>query len=284
MKRYFLCFMALVFFSSCETIVKVDLDDGEKKLVVASYLDFSNTSDKGYARVYLTESSPFYNTNSPKAISDATVLINDTYLLEEQSDSIGYYVSIDSIPYMEEEEFRIDIIAEIDGEEGHWMAINKFTTVPKIDSVYYVYEPAEPPFQDEGYYVKVMITDPAEEENFYHLSVMVNDTSILELNQGTKRSTILKDEYVNGMDLDFIVNDLPLKNGDHMRLTLSSITEDIYYYYFNLYTLLTETSDIGAAPPFPVVGNVISLDDHFDNALGNFQVRSIEVKEIIISD
>ena len=94
----------------------------------------------------------------------------------------------------------------------------------------------------------------------------------------------VRDEYVNGMDLNFIVKDNPFKEGEHLKVILSSITEDVYYYYFNMFTLLTETSGIGAAPPFPLYGNVVSVDENFDNALGCFQVRSTTEREITIID
>ena len=284
MKKVSIYCLSLFLFSSCETVVQLDLDEGDKNLVVESYLEFSDTNDTGLARVFLTESSPFYGEISPKVVSNATVLINDTYTLSEVPDSLGLYLSLDPIPYLGEEAFSVDIIADIEGNEGHWKGENDYTTVPKIDSIYYVYEPASPPFQEEGYYVKVMLTDPIDEQNFYHLTVMVNDTVTLELNPGTKRSSIFRDEYINGMDLNFMVNDIPLKEGEHLKLILSSITEESYYYYFNLYTLLTETSGIGAAPPFPLYGNLVSLNESFANALGNFQVRSTTVKEITILD
>ena len=284
MKKINIYCLSLLLFGSCETVVQLELDEGDKKLVVESYLEFSDTTDSGLARVFLTESSAFYGDMNPKVVSNATVSINDTYTLIEVPDSLGLYVSPDPIPYLGEEAFSVDIIADIDGTEGHWNGVNDYTAVPKIDSIYYVYEPASPPFQEEGYYVKIMLTDPVEEQNFYHLTVMVNDTVTLELNPGTKRSSIFKDEYINGMDLNFMVNDIPLKEGEHLKLILSSITEDTYYYYFNLYTLLTETSGIGAAPPFPLYGNLVSLNENFDNALGNFQVRSTTVKEITIID
>ena len=54
------------------------------------------------------------------------------------------------------------------------MASNDFTNVPKIDSIYYVYELAEPPFQDEGYYVKIMFNDPIEERILsFNILVMI---------------------------------------------------------------------------------------------------------------
>ena len=284
MKKIAVYVLILFLFSSCETVVQLELDEGNKSLVVESYLEFSDTTDSGFAHVFLTESSPFYSSENPKVVSNSTVLINDTYPLIEDPDSLGYYTSQSPIPYLGEEEYSLDIVADIDENEGHWKAINHYTTVPEIDSIYYVYEPASPPFQDEGYYVKIMLTDPVEEQNFYHLTVLVNDTLSFELTPGTKRSLILRDEYVNGMDLNFIVNDNPLKEGGHLKVILSSITEDVYYYYFNMFTLLTETSGIGAAPPFPLYGNVVSVDENFDNALGCFQVRSMTEREITIID
>ena len=152
MKKNIYYLLGLLWFSSCETVVQLELDEGDKTLVVESYLEFSDTTDAGLARVYLTESSNFYGNTSPNVVSNASILINDTYVLDEDPDSLGFYVSNTPIPYSGEETFDIDIVADIDGEEGHWMASNDFTNVPKIDSIYYVYELAEPPFQDEVSY------------------------------------------------------------------------------------------------------------------------------------
>ena len=282
MKKNIYYLLGLLWFSSCETVVQLELNEGDKTLVVESYLEFSDTADVGSARVYLTESSNFNGNTSPNIISNATILINDTYVLDEDPDSLGFYVSNLPIPYLGQEKFDIDIVADIDGKEGNWTACNDFTNVPNIDSIYYVFKEAAPPFQDEGYYVKIMFEDPVDEQNFYHLTVLINDTLSFELTPGTKRSLILRDEYVNGSGLNFEVNDEPLKEGQTLKVILSSITEDTYYYYFNMYTLLTETSGIGAPPPFPLYGNLVSLNNNFPNALGNFQVRSTTVKEITV--
>ena len=282
MKKVIYYLLGLLCYSSCETVVDLELNEGDKTLVVESYLEFSDTSDVGSARVYLTESSNFNGNTSPNVVSNATILINDTYVLDEDPDSLGFYVSNIPIPYLGQEKFDIDIVADIDGKEGNWTASNDFTNVPNIDSIYYVFKEAAPPFQDEGYYVKIMFDDPVDEQNFYHLTVLINDTLSFELTPGTKRSLILRDEYVNGSGLNFEVNDEPLKEGQTLKVILSSITEDTYYYYFNMYTLLTETSGIGAPPPFPLYGNLVSLNNNFPNALGNFQVRSTTVKDITV--
>jgi len=277
----------LFLFSSCETVVQIELDDESENLVIESLLEFSDLTDTGFARVLLTETNAFYGDIAPKTISNASISINsvnNTYNLIEDPDSLGFYFSPNPIPYLGEESFTIDVIADINGSEGHWVGTNNYTDVPVIDSIYYEFLPASPPFQEEGNFVKIILTDPVMEENFYHLTVLVNDSSSFELSPGTKRSKILNDEYFNGMDLNFIVNDIPLKENDHLEIILSSITEDVYEYYFNMYTLLAESSGIGVAPPFPLYGNLISLNDDFDNALGNFQVRSTTYKEIYIEN
>jgi hypothetical protein len=272
----------LILFSSCETVVPIELAEGNKNIVVESYLEFPDTLEYGFARVKLTESSAFNSSVASNTVSNATIFINDTYALQEDPDSLGYYTSTEPIPYTGEQEFSIEIVADLDNKEGRWKATNAHTNIPSIDSIYYTYEPASPPFSEEGYFVKIMLTDPAAEQNFYHLTVLINDTSRFELNPGTKRSLIIQDRYVNGMDLDFEVNDVPLYPGDTLEVVLSSITEEVYFYYFNLYTLLTETSGVGAAPPFPLSSNLVSLNDNLPNALGFFQVRSTTQRQIVI--
>ena len=284
MKKLVLYSLLLIAFSSCETVVQLPLEEGDKNLVVESYLEFSKETNTGFAKVYLTESSAFYGNDEPIPVSNASVSLNNTYPLIEDPDSMGYYTSQVPIPYQGEAEFELSITAQIDGKEGQWMAKDSYTEIPNIDSIYYVYVPESPPFQEEGYYAKIMLIDPLDETNFYHLDVFINDTISFELNGGTKRSSILRDEYSNGSALDFEVNDEPLMQGEKLLVRLSSITEDIYFYYFNLYTLLTETSGIGAPPPFPLYGNVVSLNENFGNALGNFQVRSFTQKEIVVTD
>lgn len=283
MKKASIYFLFLILFTSCETVVEVDLNEGEKNLVVESYLEFSKSTNMGFAHVYLTESSAFYENKRPKAVSNAILTINDVYTLVEHPDSTGYYVSQDSIP-AGASEFELKITATIDDKEGEWSAKDTYTEIPSIDSIYYVYESASPPFQDEGYYAKIMLVDPFEVSNFYHLDVFINDTLSFELNGGTKRSSILRDEYTNGSVLDFEVNDDPLKYGDHLKVRLSSVTEEVYFYYFNLYTLLTESNGIGSPPPFPLYGNVVSKNENFNNALGLFQVRSFTQSELSVQD
>ena len=284
MREIISCLFILIVFVSCETVVQVDLQDGPRRLVSESYLEFSEITGEGDARVFLTRTSPFYAEGNPIPVTGAQVTINESYVLIEDPDSIGFYVSHQPIPYLGETSFVLDIQTEIDGIQGHWSASDQYTSLPPIDDFYYFYNNSQSLFQDPGYFVNVMFTDPIDDVNFYHFSVEINDSLSFELTPGTKRSSILKDEFINGQDLIFPVNDSPLESGDRLKFTMSSLSKYAYDYYFNLYTLLTETSGVGAASPFPLQGNISSMNDNFDNALGIFQVRSTSIREITIED
>lgn len=271
-----------LFLLSCETEVKVNIDDANPRLVSESYLNFDSETNMGYASIFLTKSSQYYDDSDPSRISNATVTINDNILLFEDPDSVGFYSTDQPIFYNDELIFKINILAEIDGVAGSWSATDNFIEVPSIDSIYYYYEETSSTFQEAGYYVKIIFNDPPSQENYYCLDVLVDSEDLFTLNPGTKWSSIFQDRYINGQELNFIVNDEPIDIGSEVTVVLSSISEQTYFYYFNLYTLMTETQDIGAAPPFPLNGNLISNVSQLENGLGNFQVRNYSYKSIQI--
>lgn len=282
MRGFILFFMVFVLFTSCETVVDVNLEEGDVTIVSEAYIDFSDTSDYGIAHVYLTESAPYFSDVVNPPLSGAIITINDTYILEESLDSVGYYYNA-MIPKSINDTFELKIIADINDKQGEWVASDVSPIMPIIDSIYSFYEEGTFPRFEDGYFVNIVALEPGDDMNFYHLDVQVADTMSFHLDPGSKRSVILTDEFVNGMALDFTVNDEPFNLLDTVQVTLSSISENTYYYYFNLYTLLTETSGIGAAPPFGLNGNVISQNENFNNSHGNFVVRNRAVKEIVIT-
>lgn len=268
---------------SCETVVQLDLDEGEKKLVTEATLFFTDTADVGSVRVKLSESGAYFSNVENLPVSDAVIVLNNQYLLTENLDSAGFY-TYEGIPNSLTGVCKLEIQADVDGLTSNWVAEDSICSRPQIDSIYSIFkEPTFPAFE-EGYVVKIQFTDPYDEVNYYHMEVLESDTSAFELNPGTKRSIIFTDELFNGMELNFEVNERPFQAGDSVDVIISGITKDVYDYYYNLYTLLTETSGIGAAPPFPLNGNVIDLTDVENNALGYFQVRNKAIRSIVIVD
>lgn len=279
-KIVFLVLLSLGVYS-CETLVQIDLDEGEKKLVTDATLFFTDTAEVGSVHVKLSESGAYFSNVENLPISDAVIVLNNQFLLTEDIDSAGFY-TYEGIPSSLTGVCKLEIQADVDEITSNWVAEDSICSRPQIDSIYSIFkEPTFPAFE-EGYVVKIQFTDPYDEVNYYQMEVLVSDSSTFELSPGTKRSMIFTDEFVNGMELNFEVNERPLHIGDSVSVIISGITKDVYDYYYNLYTLLTETSGIGAAPPFPLHGNVIDLDDVENNALGYFQVRNKSIKSIVI--
>lgn len=67
-----LCLLVL-FFTSCEKVIRLDLKDSDIKYVVEGVI----TNEPGVCRVNLTQSKPFYEDNQFPAVSGAIVTIKD---------------------------------------------------------------------------------------------------------------------------------------------------------------------------------------------------------------
>ena len=283
MKNVFLILVSLLVFSSCETVVDLTLPEGQKSLVSEAVLEFPDDSDYGNVRVFLTQTASFFSDAPNLPISGANIVLNDTYLLDEHPDSMGYY-TIGSIPKEIGAIYKLDIEAEISGVSGSWSGSDYLTQRPIVDSFYVVFKPAQGPFHEGGYHIHMAFDEPGDQKNFYHQKIEVLRNDTLRPYKDPNFIQIYDDELVNGQYLDFEINHIPFLLSDTVSVAFSSITEPTYLFYENINQLLFETIGIGAAPPFPLRGNLISQNDNFENSLGNFQVKNIFEKVIIIEE
>jgi hypothetical protein len=283
MKNLSLILFSLLIFTACETVVDLELNEGDKSLVSEAVLEFPSDSEFGIVHVYLTESTNFFSNTPNKPVSSAEIILNDTYVLEEQADSIGYYIA-EGIPKELGASYTLDITAEINGLTGSWIGADSLMDIPVVDSVYVIYKPAMGPMDDGGYYVKMAFEEPGNEANYYHQKMNVKRNDTLKAFRSPGYNEIYDDLWVNGQYLDFEINRRPLLLNDTVNLKLSSITEASYMFYDNVNQLLFETVGIGAAPPFALKGNLVSQNDDFENSLGNFKVKNVFEEEIIIQD
>jgi hypothetical protein len=283
MKNVFLILISLLVFSSCETVVDLTLSEGQKSLVSEAVLEFPDDSDYGNVRVFLTQTASFFSDAPNLPISGANIVLNDTYLLDEHPDSMGYY-TIGSIPKEIGAIYKLDIEAEISGVTGSWSGSDYLTQRAIVDSFYVVFKPGQGPFDKGGYHIHMAFDEPGDQVNFYHQKIEVSRNDTMPTYKQPDFVQIYDDELVNGQYLDFEINHRPYLLSDTVSVVFSSITEPTYLFYENINQLLFETIGVGAAPPFPLRGNLISQNDNFENSLGNFQVKNIFEKVIIIEE
>jgi hypothetical protein len=282
MNKSFIYIVSLLLFASCETVVDIDLEEGQKNLVSQSILEFPLGDDYGVATVDLSETSAFFSDVDNPVVSGAHVVINDIYVLVEQGENTGIY-TLDSIPLTQNGIYNLSIEASIDGQEGEWQGSDYFTKMSPVDT-YISFESGQGPNMKDGYFVNVTFTEPGDEVNFYLLErEEVRGDSI------DGRSTFpdlrpYDDAFVNGHDLDFPINDKPYYIGDSVSIKFSSISEPTFLFYENLFQLLYQTIGIGAAPPFALRGNLVSENENFENAFGNFKVKNVFQRDLVIEE
>mgnify|MGYP006124502987 CR=1 FL=1 len=283
MRNTFLYLAGLLLLASCETVVELDLDESSKNLVSQSVLEFEQGLDFGVATVELTETTAFFSGISNPIVSGALVIINDIYILEEVYET-GIYIN-DSIPFGLDEDYKLSIEAEINGLNGIWEGADEFALLAPIDTFYITFEQGNSPFTEDGYFLKIGFKDPADEVNFY-----LNELKVIRVedNESTNLQGFefrpYNDELVNGYYLEGPVNDIAYHLFDTVDFKFSGISESSYSFYENIFQLTFQTLDIVTSPPFPIRGNLISQNENFDNALGNFKVKNVFKKHIVIGE
>lgn len=294
MKKYIIYTLTAcaIFFASCEKVVNIDLSEGNKRLVVEGTLKhYKDNPDNGFQSIKLTTTYAYFDTNPDNAVQNAVVSITDNTdntvsLLEEGAK--GVY-STDNLIAQIGHSYTLKVACELNGSPQVFEATETLSPVTDIDNIYQEFV-EENLFDEEGYYARIDISDPADEKNFYKWDVYIDFAAdepdagpvnaLEEINGGTKRETIRDDEFLGENSTGISVYDKVASVGDIISIDQFSISEDAYYYFFNFYGLIAESG--GDIPPAPVIGNVKNVDNPEDYGLGYFLVSSVTTKSITI--
>lgn len=284
MKNTYLFLAALFLLSSCQTVVDLELDEGSKTLVSESVLEFVQGKDYGSVRVALTETASYFSNDENPIVSNAIVVLNDIHILVEQEENSGVYI-FDSVPLVAVNEVcKLSIQAEVNGVQGEWEGTDYFTQLAPIDTIYTSFELEAGHLGKDGYFVNIGFTEPGNEINFYVQEIEHKPFDTTFVLHDFPYPHIYDDIVVNGQYLEFPINDRPYKKMDTVSVKFSSISEHTFSFYENLIQLLFQTVGIGAAPPFPLRGNLVSQNENFENALGNFKVKNVFQRDLIIGE
>lgn len=287
MKKYIIYTLSAcaLFFASCEKVINIDLSEGNKRLVVEGILKhYKDDPTNGSQSIKLSTTYAYFDVNPDNAIRNATVSIidntdNTTTLLEESATIPGTYVT-DDLVAQTGHVYTLRVTCELNGSTEEFSATDTLKPVPDIDDMYQEFV-EETLFDEEGYYARIDISDPADEKNYYQWQVYINGENALEeINGGTKRETIRDDEFLGENSTGISVYDKVAFPGDVIRIDQFSISEQAYFYFFNFYGLVAESG--GDIPPAPVIGNVSNINNPEEYGLGYFGVSSVTSKTITI--
>ena len=276
----FLAFSATI---SCEKVVTENLnEDGTiRRLVIDGGLELNPTRPNQPQKIKLTSSLPYLSQNTIPAVTDAEVFVETngvSYPFTHTQD--GWYESSNMVLSLNNSYTLI-----INWEGNQYLASSIILPSPEIDTLYSTYEEATS-ITEEGYFVRLDLTDPAGIENYYYFKTFVNGIPFIIPDRGNNRTLLLSDKFFDGQT-SFGVNpneEIIAVPGDEVTVQLLGISKGHYDYLYNIFTQTGNQglSVVGNPPPAPIRSNVINKTKPSLYPVGYFYTSYVSEKSILI--
>lgn len=260
--RTILLYSLILFFTSCEDVIEIDLDSIDPKLVIEGTIN--DIDDQCILR--LSKTGDYFEPGIYPAVSDATVTITDNngIIIDFVESEPGIYTS-GSIQAIENHTYTLHVWSE----RENYMA--EVTMPPKvnIDSLSFEETPLIFEF-DEGYVVNCHLHDPIEQRNYYRLKAYnIHDTK-----KANDSEFVFYDDIVNGNDIEMQWDVEQYQPQDTVVVELQTLAKSTYDYYFTLFSI-TGKGFSSSNPANP--------ETNLDNAaLGFFGAYTISRDTIVI--
>ncbi len=252
----------VLFFSSCEDVVQLDLETGQTKLVIDAEIIWQKGTAGNQQVIKVSKTAPYYNNTTPK-VSGAQVKIEnsngDIFTFNETEP--GSYVCTNFIPVLNME-YTLSVAAE--GQT--FRAVEKLTAVTPIDRV--EQETVKDAVGDEFIEVVFYYKDPADQVNYYLTDFKSSYLLFPEYD-------LSSDEFFNGNEMDNrFTDDDKIKPGISYDITHRGISKN-FYNYMNLILEIYGGSPF-SIPPGNIRGNIVNTTDANNFAFGYFRLCEAE--------
>lgn len=261
---YFVILIA-VFFSSCEDVVKVDLNTATPKLVIEANINWEKGTPGNIQRIKLSTTTSYYDTEIPK-VSGATISIkNSTDRVFDfiEIPNTGEYVCSDFIP-IKNETYYLTIIYN----NNTYTATETLKPVAPITTVV---QNNAGGFSGKDIEVKTFYNDPANETNYYLYKYVYS-------NQVKSNYYVDEDTFFNGNEFFSISQNSDLKKDDKIEISHFGISKQ-YYNYMSVLVSIAGNNGGGPfqSPPATVRGNIINTTNAVNYPLGYFSLSEFDV-------
>jgi len=263
MKKIYLYITLALIFASCEKVVHIDLNEANPRIVVdAQLVDTGN--GLGNAIIKLSWSGSFYDDNNFKPIENASIKISDPrgkiYHFTEVK--AGEYINTQMEAVYIDDEFNLEI--ETNNETlSAKSSLPRYVPIDSLSFAPFVFGP----HRGNGFVVHCHFMDPPNEENFYYLKLIINDTVSSDYFIGS-------DDAIDGEQIDYVFFKHAIEKGAFVVVELYTIDE-MAYDYFRVLKKDENSGGMSAAP-----GNPIS--NIKGNAIGIFRASAKDEKYIIV--
>ncbi|MDO7876859.1 DUF4249 domain-containing protein [Hymenobacter sp. ASUV-10] len=237
--------LATLSLSSCLDVVNIDTPESPALLAVEGQI----TDEARPATVGLTLTQGYFNQAAPTTVSGALLVLTDDLGAVDtlRETAPGRYVGRGTVRGRTGGSYVLRLTALGQTYE----AVTEIRRTPPIDSVRLVRKD-QPPRFEPGLYAIYYGPELPGVGDYVRIRTWQNDT--LANDPGDLR--VFSDELVDGNYLgDIPLNDDPLRSGEKVKVEMTSITRD-YYYYLN--EMFTQINNVGlfATTPANVRTNV----------------------------
>jgi hypothetical protein len=273
MKRLGIILSVFIFWSCQEevTLPLATLDE------VVPVIEATWTDTPFYNEVKITLAENYFDSSDIIIVSNALVRI----LIEGTTIYIPFYFNDDTQSYKPVRETSIAIPGESYEVQVFWEG-NLYTAsglmlqAPILDSLNYSFQ-EDRLFRDEGYYIKVFGKIPFEENNFYRIKVIENDTL-----KNNREDYLLFDDtfglqfFEEGLELNYAFDE-----GDKVRMELFRMNKETYDYFSQLVGLLFNDGGLFSPPPQNPETN-FTVESGEGKVLGYFLVSPVLNETVFI--
>jgi hypothetical protein len=259
---FFLHFLLLFVFFSCERVIDVDLNEANPQIVIEGNLSYN----LGELEVHISKSGSYFATTPVEKVDNAKVFLENSAGTRFEAETFGNGIyKIESYPVLQNKEYKLFI--EVEGQ--NYEAKSTLYPAIKIDSLGFEYQ-QDVRFFEGGYRLLLYFSDPPGEINYYRIKVYKNEELFNDLDD----LIVFDDSGLNGKGIQVTLRRQLFDVGDTAYVQLMSIDENAFL-YFTTFREMANTNPGSPAPANPI--------SNFSNgALGYFSAWSFEEKEIII--
>ncbi|UCS92796.1 DUF4249 domain-containing protein [Echinicola marina] len=265
--------LMMLFLSACLEEVRPVLQSAPFQTVIEG----SWTDNRGLNEVIISRSRNYYDSTGFKAIENAEVYI----VHEDRQIRYDFQFVNSSLKYLPQ--------TNVAGRQGqnyslhvklgneHYVSKGTLLESPKIDSLSYSFKEGNL-VRDEGYYITLHGKVPFEENNYYRIKVIRNDTLLNRRGDYLLfDDTFGSDALEDGFDIDNIV----FRKGDVARISFYRLNKDAYDFLESLQGFLFNDGGLFSPLPENPPSNIQLLEGE-KAALGYFMVGPVVTETITI--
>jgi len=295
---FFFLIISTLFFTSCEDVIDVDLEEGESQLTVDAWL----TDQPENQIITLTFTQPYFNNNEPSPALNAVVNVVDnegnTYNFTD-ADNNGTYIWTPSTPT--ETLCKLDnsytLTVVFDGET--YQANSTVNRVPQIDSIFYEFRDDELGGGD-GYYAALYARDLEGIGDCYWIRTFKNGQY---LNKPNEINVAFDAGFSEGGNIDGLIFITPIREGinpepnpdadepeapyavgDEIRVELYSISQEAFFFFQEVITQLNN-GGLFAAPSANVSTNIRNVNPNSSKKpVGFFGTAAVSTATVIVEE